>query len=131
MGCTTYGGAARCNRLFVKAEHYTNEGGAVAVRNHALEQRTIKHLRSKWPGVFQDQRRKNEVIMNWCHRKPYLHADVKKAFDGTIFRGWVETFYAGPPSGEGEDLWHVKYEDGDCEDMSLSELAAVMVPLEE
>ena len=34
----TYGGAARSNRVFVKAQHYTNEGGAVAVRNHALEQ---------------------------------------------------------------------------------------------
>ena len=31
------------------------------------------------------------------------------------------------PVASDEDLWHIRYEDGDEEDMNLSELAAVLV----
>jgi hypothetical protein len=65
-----HGRVCRVNRLFMKVAHYTNEGGAVAIRNATAEQFNIKLLRRKWPGVFWDQRRKNEVIMRWDHHKP-------------------------------------------------------------
>ena len=42
----------RFNRLLLHAEHYTNAGGAVDVRNRKEEKRNIKILRRKWPGVF-------------------------------------------------------------------------------
>jgi hypothetical protein len=64
-----HGRVCRVNRLFMKVAHYTNEGGAVDIRSHAQEQMNIKTLRRKWPGVFWDQRRKNEVIMRWDHYK--------------------------------------------------------------
>jgi hypothetical protein len=47
-----YGVVARSNRLIVKAQHYTNKGGAVAVRCDEKEQFNIAVLRHKWPGVF-------------------------------------------------------------------------------
>jgi hypothetical protein len=60
----TYGRVCRLNRLFVKAIHYSNEGGAVADRNAKKEDRMIAHLRKKWgEKVFTNQRRKHEVIM--------------------------------------------------------------------
>ena len=61
----TYGQIARLNRVFVKAKHYTNAGGAVAVRNDEREQYNIKILRRKWPGVFRAHpfRGPNEVRM--------------------------------------------------------------------
>lgn len=44
--------------------HYSNEGGAVAVRNTEREQAMIAHLRKKWgAAVFVNQRRENEVTM--------------------------------------------------------------------
>jgi hypothetical protein len=55
--------------MFMTAEHYTNEGGAVDVRNVETEQFNIGLLRSKWPGVFLDQKRVNEVIMRWDYFK--------------------------------------------------------------
>jgi hypothetical protein len=51
----------RFNRLFIEVKHYTNEGGAVDVRTGQSEQYNIRILRRKWPGVFQNQRRPNEV----------------------------------------------------------------------
>ncbi len=54
---------ARSNRVIVKAQHYTNAGGAVADRNDAREQYNIAVLRHKWPGVFPQHgtRGPNEV----------------------------------------------------------------------
>eukprot|EP00939_MAST-03C_sp_MAST-3C-sp1_P000762 g762.t1 len=66
----TYGVAIRSNRVFVKALHYKNSGGAVAVRSNKSEQRNINILRTKWPGVFRDHptRGVNEVRMYWKGR---------------------------------------------------------------
>eukprot|EP01043_Picozoa_sp_COSAG02_P045649 COSAG02_NODE_4199_length_5633_cov_4.504518_5_plen_98_part_00 len=52
------------NRLFVKAVHYSNAGGAVSDRTGKKEEQMIAHLRKKWgAAVFQGQRRKHEIIM--------------------------------------------------------------------
>eukprot|EP01052_Picozoa_sp_SAG31_P064323 SAG31_NODE_23191_length_509_cov_0.924390_2_plen_89_part_01 len=52
------------NRLFVKAKHYSNEGGAVSDRNGKKEDQMIAYLRKKWGAeVFINQRRTHEVIM--------------------------------------------------------------------
>ena len=60
----TYGRVCRMNRLFIKAIHYSNEGGAVSDRNGKKEDQMIAHLRKKWGAeVFINQRRKHEVIM--------------------------------------------------------------------
>ncbi|KAJ8613401.1 hypothetical protein CTAYLR_002248 [Chrysophaeum taylorii] len=62
----TFGKVARANRIIIKAEHYVNEGGAVAVRNKTREAATIKRLRAKWPGVFLNSPRgPSEVRMRW------------------------------------------------------------------
>eukprot|EP00940_MAST-03C_sp_MAST-3C-sp2_P001969 g1969.t1 len=67
---STYGVVMRSNRVFVKARHYKNAGGAVAVRNDETEQRNISILKRKWPGVFRDHKRRgaNEVRMDWRSR---------------------------------------------------------------
>ena len=88
-----HGGVCRLNRLFVKAEHYVNSGGAVAVRNGKLEKQMIKHLRTKWPGVFLDQRRKNEVILKWSARKPFVGDKIAKVCG---FASVACLFYDGP-----------------------------------
>lgn len=52
-------------------------------------------------------------------------------------KGWVDNFYASGASWNSAeqagdmDLWHIRYEDGDAEDLGLAELAAVLVPPEE
>ena len=57
------------NRLYVRARHYTNAGGAVDVRTAPLEQATIAYLRDKWarrgyPSLFRTHTtRANEVVM--------------------------------------------------------------------
>ena len=67
-----FGAVTRMNRLFVRAKHYTNKGGAVDVRTAALEQCTINHLTTKWslrgyPKLFRlNPTRMNEVIMFYC-----------------------------------------------------------------
>jgi hypothetical protein len=71
-----HGGVARCNRLFVKAAHYDNAGGAVDARSVPLEKATIAYLREKWPGIFQDQRRANEVIMKVTDAKMGANMDT-------------------------------------------------------
>ena len=43
----THGKVCRVNRLLIHAEHRTNEGGAVTVRNVKTELANIKHLRTK------------------------------------------------------------------------------------
>ena len=63
-----YGAVARVNRMFVRAQHLHNPGGAVADRTARLEQASIKLLREKWPGVFTNHRKPNEVVMNWRFR---------------------------------------------------------------
>jgi len=64
-----YGAVARVNRMFVKARHLDNPGGAVADRTAKLEQESIQLLRDKWPGVFTGHRKENEVIMAWRFRE--------------------------------------------------------------
>eukprot|EP00939_MAST-03C_sp_MAST-3C-sp1_P002639 g2639.t1 len=65
-----YGRVTRSNRVFISAKHYTNSGGAVAVRNDEKEQYNIAVLRHKWPGVFPQHatRGPNEVRMAWKSR---------------------------------------------------------------
>ena len=91
----------RLNRLFVKAEHRDNPGGAVADRNASLEKKTIKLLRAKWPGVFLNHRRKLEVLMNWGCRKPFVGPawKVAKRFDGELYRGEVVKYLEGTAAG--------------------------------
>jgi hypothetical protein len=73
-----YGVVIRFNRIFLEVKHYTNDGGAVDVRTGESEQYNIRILRRKWPGVFQNQRRPNEVTMRW--------ACLKKGFGTTLVR---------------------------------------------
>jgi len=62
----TYGSVMRCNRMTLNVKHYSNCGGAVAVRNSEEEKRNIAILNHKWPGVFRlNPKRRNEVIMRW------------------------------------------------------------------
>mmetsp|Transcript_14136 Transcript_14136/g.17077 ORF Transcript_14136/g.17077 Transcript_14136/m.17077 type:complete len:411 (+) Transcript_14136:93-1325(+) len=61
-----YEKVTRWNRVTLFANHYTNEGGAVAIRNTKREKQNIKYLRSKWPGVFLNSPRGPcEVVMAW------------------------------------------------------------------
>jgi hypothetical protein len=61
-----YNAVVRANRMFVKALHRDNPGGAVSDRSAKLEQTSIRLLQQKWPGVFAiNPNRKNEVIMRW------------------------------------------------------------------
>jgi hypothetical protein len=48
-----HGKVCRSNRVFVTATHYTNAGGAVAIRTAEREQYNIAILKHSWPGVFQ------------------------------------------------------------------------------
>lgn len=71
-----HGRVARCNRLLILAQHYVNAGGAVAVRNTAREAANIKHLRTKWPGVFLGSPRgPSEVRLIWAKRDCTLGGD--------------------------------------------------------
>jgi len=71
-----HGRVARCNRLLILAEHYVNAGGAVAVRNASREKANIKHLRTKWPGVFLGSPRGDtEVRLIWAKRDVTLGGD--------------------------------------------------------
>ena len=47
-------------------QHYTNAGGAVSVRTTEREQYNIGVLHRKWPCVFVNQKRENEVTMRWA-----------------------------------------------------------------
>ena len=46
-----YGKVLRCNRLMVKAQHYKNAGGAVAVRTKKLEASCGPELEPSWARV--------------------------------------------------------------------------------
>jgi hypothetical protein len=71
-----YGLVCRFNRLLLHAEHYTNAGGAVDVRNRKEEKRNIKILRGKWPGVFLNSPRGDtEVRLYWDKRDRTLGGD--------------------------------------------------------
>jgi len=63
-----YGAVVRFNRCLITAKHETNHGGACSIRDSKgkEEQKNIKILKEKWPGVFMDNgRRANQVIMRW------------------------------------------------------------------
>ena len=93
----TYGQIARLNRVFVKAKHYTNAGGAVAVRNDEREQYNIKILRRKWPGVFRaipgTERGSNVRSLNQKHlpkTKPHLRAGTGTQRDLRFEEMWYK-----------------------------------------
>lgn len=59
-----YGGVMRLDSVLATFSHYSNKGGAVAVRNEKLEQEQIAYLMKKHPGAFRlNPRRKNEIIL--------------------------------------------------------------------
>ena len=49
---------------------------------------------------------------------------VAKRFDGELFKGRITCYFPPDPEDAGDDqeLWHVKYDDGDEEDMDRSEV---------
>ena len=55
----------RLNRLFMRADHYDNPGGAVAARNTRTEQKNIKILRRKWGSWIANGRNKDEIKLNF------------------------------------------------------------------
>lgn len=48
-----YGGVLRCDDLLLSFTHYTNAGGAVAVRNEELEERMIAELLRRHPDMIR------------------------------------------------------------------------------
>jgi len=63
-----YGSVMRFMRLCVAAKHYSNEGGACAIRDAKgrQEQKNIAILKNKWPNaIFDHGTRKNEVKLRW------------------------------------------------------------------
>lgn len=63
-----HGSVMRCQLMTLNVKHYANYGGACTNRDSKgeSERRNIAILRSKWPGVFRDNpKRQNEVIMKW------------------------------------------------------------------
>lgn len=59
-----YGNIARCDAILADFLHYTNSGGAVAVRNSETEAANIERLKAKWPAFVRDHpRRDNEVLL--------------------------------------------------------------------
>jgi hypothetical protein len=59
-----HGGVCRVEDVLWTFGHYTNPGGAVAIRSAAREAEAVARLKSKWPGWFRDNpRRPNEVLM--------------------------------------------------------------------
>jgi hypothetical protein len=62
----TFGCVARVNGILPNYQHYSNKGGAVAVRSVELEQATISYLMEKWPGKLSlNHKRKNEILLKW------------------------------------------------------------------
>merc|ERR1719321_1529425 len=54
--------------MTIQARHYTNEGGACAIRDKKgiQEQKNIKILKTKWPkAIFDHRTRVNEVNLRW------------------------------------------------------------------
>ena len=76
-----YGRVARHNRVAVEAKHYSNSGGAVALRGefsktvpNLREQYNIDILKHKWPGAIKKHalRGVNEVLFDWSMRSTVL-----------------------------------------------------------
>lgn len=66
----TFGGVVRSNDLLAEYKHYSNSGGAVAVRSTPNEQRNIAYLKSKWGEAIRDNpRRPNEILLTTKKRK--------------------------------------------------------------
>ena len=85
-----HGKVARLNRIMIRADHYTNKGGAVQRRTPALEKKMIKILLKKWPTfIIQNVRRKNEVLIR---RKKRIIAALDKLVEKvgtTVFQALV------------------------------------------
>jgi hypothetical protein len=93
-----HGIVCRVNRIFMTAEHYTNAGGAVAVRTARRERKNIGVLRQKWPGVFLNQRRENEVILSWKSRDISLGGNrVAPKVDSVVSDGDTDEELECPP----------------------------------
>ena len=57
-------GCVRYQKYLFTFQHYTNDGGAVDVRNDAEEQKNIRILKSKWGDkVRLNPKRKNEILI--------------------------------------------------------------------
>jgi len=75
------GSVLRCNRMTIQAKHYSNSGGAVAVRNGKEERKNIGILMQRWPQVFHlNSQRRNEVLLRWP--KKLSDADQDDDADG-------------------------------------------------
>lgn len=61
-----YGCALRVGYYLATFAHRTNRGGAVGYRTEELEQEAIAYLKTKWPDVItENKRRANEVLFKW------------------------------------------------------------------
>lgn len=63
-----HGSVMRCQRMTLNVKHYSNAGGAVAVRDQSgkQEKANLDILFAKWPRAFSlNPMRKNEVRMRW------------------------------------------------------------------
>lgn len=59
-----HGGVVRCNRLMIRVQHRTNDGGAVANRTGQEEQNAIAVLKEKWPDwIKANPRSPDEVLL--------------------------------------------------------------------
>jgi hypothetical protein len=75
-----HGSVYRCDRLTLAVKHYSNSGGAVAVRNDAEEKKNIAKLFAKWPRALRKHpKRRNEVVMRWPSDDNAEEAAVQKA----------------------------------------------------
>ena len=54
----------------------------------------------------------------------FTNSPVAKRFDGEIFKGQITSYFPPDPDDAGDDqeLWHVKYDDGDEEDLDRDEV---------
>ena len=62
----THGVICRVNRLFMTAEHYTNAGGAVAVRTKRRERKNINILRNDKYSLFRYYAPELPSILCYC-----------------------------------------------------------------
>jgi len=63
-----HGSVMRCQRMTLNVKHYSNAGGAVAVRDQSgkQEKANLDILFAKWPRAFSlNPMRKNEVRLRW------------------------------------------------------------------
>ena len=59
-----FGGVLRLNYILPNFKHYTNKGGAVAIRTEEREQEAIQYLKNKWGSSIRDNpRRENEILL--------------------------------------------------------------------